>query len=84
MSDFDGCTCDPEHAVRVDCEYCERSNREREQRESLRLLAALVDAFNLALVAWWREREERRWAMHAAMGYELTEDEMNAIVDGEG
>lgn len=54
-----------------------------ESAAALALLASLVDAFNLALVAWWREREERRWAMHAAMGYELSEAEMNAIVDGE-
>jgi hypothetical protein len=62
------------------------SGREEPQPKStaeLALLAALVEAFNLALVAWWREREARREAMHAAMGYELTEDEMNAIVEGE-
>lgn len=60
-----------------------RGGSRHENAVTLALLAALVDAFNLAMVAWWREREERRWAMHAAMGYELDEDEMDAIVDGE-
>lgn len=53
----DECTCDPWHAVAVSCSRCERIEREHEQRESLRLLAALVDAFNILLVVQLRERQ---------------------------